>query len=125
MPEPPAWLPPLAKQEWSRVMPDLFMTGIYQASDESMLAAYCMAFYHWCEAEQDFAKMAAMDGVTHARMMRTTNGNAIQNPMVGIISTTRRDLERLASHFGLTPSARVGIAGGGKPDDPVAGKYGL
>lgn len=106
-------------------MPGLYMTGIYQETDQSMLAAYCMAFHHWCEAEQDFAKMSAMDGVTHARMMRTTNGNAIQNPMVGIISTTRRDLERLASHFGLTPSARVGMASAAGENDPTASKYGL
>lgn len=106
-------------------MPGLYMTGLFTDSDESMLAAYCMAFHHWCEAEQDFAKMSALDPVTHARMMRTTNGNAIQNPMVGIISTTRRDMERLAAHFGLTPSARVGISAGGSGSDPTATKYGL
>lgn len=106
-------------------MPVLHNTGIYRDPDESMFAAYCLAYYHWREAEEDFAKMAALDKTTHARMMRTTNGNAIQNPMVGIMSTARRDMERLAAHFGLTPSARVGLTPAGDPDDDRASKYGL
>lgn len=59
-------------------------------------------------------------------MIKTTNGNAIQNPLVGVASTARRDMQRLAAEFGLTPSSRTQIdSGKGRDDDPIARRYGL
>lgn len=52
-------------------------------------------------------------------------GRPFQVKLLANISTTRRDLERLASHFGLTPSARVSLAHSGGENDATADKYGL
>lgn len=126
IPAPPAYLKGWARKEWLRVVPDLYGTGTYAEIDETMLAAYCMAFARWIRAELDLERMAKLDPVTHGVMMKTSNGNAIQNPLVGAASTARRDMHRLADSFGLTPSSRTQIqTGKGDGDGGVAAKYGL
>jgi P27 family predicted phage terminase small subunit len=65
------------------------------------------------------------DGSTHAAVIRTKQGNLIQNPMVGVASTARREMQRLAAEFGLSPSARTQIEANPLLNDPIAQKYGL
>ena len=126
VPDPPAYLKGWARKEWRRVVPDLYGTGTYAEIDETMLAAYCMAFGRWIQAELDLERMASVDPQTHGAMIKTTNGNAIQNPLVGVASTARRDMQRLAAEFGLTPSSRTQLdSGRGQADDPIARRYGL
>lgn len=126
LPDPPDYLTGYALGEWERVMPDLFGTGVYAEIDQTMLAAYCMSFGRWIQAELDLDKMAKLDQVTHGLMMKTSNGNAIQNPLVGAAASARRDMHRLADSFGLTPSSRTQIqTGKGGEDSRVANKYGL
>lgn len=110
MPEPPYYLNTEARSEWERVVPDLYSSGVYTNVDQTMLAAYCMAFARWVRAEQDLERMSQLDPATHGAMIKTTNGNAIQNPLVGVASTARRDMQRLAAEFGLTPSSRTNIS---------------
>jgi len=126
IPAPPPYLKGYARREWQRVIPDLFGTGTYAEIDETMLAAYCMAFARWMRAELDLEKMAKLDPVTHGVMMKTTNGNAIQNPLVGAAATLRRDMHRLGDAFGLTPSSRTQIqTGKGGESDALSKKYGI
>jgi len=109
IPDPPGFLNAYAKAEWFRIIEDLYSTGVYASIDESMLAAYCSAYARWRAAEEDLEKMAEADPTTHAALIKTTNGNAIQNPLVGVASSARRDMARLAAEFGLTPSSRTMI----------------
>lgn len=126
MPEPPFYLNEEAAGEWRRVITDLYSTGVYTSVDQTMLAAYCMAFSRWVRAEQDLEKMAKLDPATHGTMMKTSNGNAIQNPLVGVASTARRDMQRLAAEFGLTPSSRTQLSVDPNANrDPTAKKWGL
>ena len=127
IPDAPPYVTGRALEEWNRVIEDLYATGVYANVDQTMLAAYCMAYDRWITAELDLEKMARADPATHGAMIKTTNGNAIQNPLVGTASAARRDMHRLAAEFGLTPSSRTQIdAGRGRGgEDPVARKYGL
>lgn len=43
-------------------------------------------------------------------MIKTTNGNAVQNPLVGTSNNTARDMVRFAGEFGLTPIVRARLA---------------
>lgn len=125
-PEPPFFLSGYALDEWNRVIEDLYSTGVYANLDQTMLGAYCMAYSRWVNAELDLKRMGDLDPMTHGVMMKTSNGNAIQNPLVGVASTARRDMQRLASEFGLTPSSRTLIDATKKGEhDPIAGKYRL
>ena len=61
--------------------------------------------------------MAERDLTTHALMIRTSNGNAVQNPLVGTANKAMADMMRYATEFGVTPSARSRIAAEGYGDD--------
>ncbi|WP_395066171.1 phage terminase small subunit P27 family [Paraburkholderia silvatlantica] len=109
---------------------ELFDLGLLTRVDRAALAAYCMAYERWVKAEQALAKMAERDLLTGGLMIKTTNGNAIQNPLVGTANKAMLVMVRIATEFGMTPAARASIAAGvpgdgdGKQGD-VRQKYGF
>ncbi|MEP6830078.1 MAG: phage terminase small subunit P27 family [Rhizomicrobium sp.] len=125
MPVCPDYLNTYARAEWARVADTLFSIGTLARLDQTMLAAYCIAYSRWRHAEEDLERMAQTDSSTHAAVIRTKHGNLIQNPMVGVANTARREMQRLAAEFGLSPSARTQIDANPYVDDPIAQKYGL
>lgn len=110
LPDAPEFLTKEARQEWDRVSLQLFRLGMLTAIDVASLAAYCQAYGRWVIAERHIADMAKRDPNTSGLMIRTTNGNAIQNPLVGTSNKAASDMVRYASEFGLTPSARARLA---------------
>jgi P27 family predicted phage terminase small subunit len=109
-PSPPSYLKNDALEEWERVAPGLHAAGILTAVDIASLAAYCIAYGRWRSAEDAIAKMAERDALTSGLMIKTTNGNAIQNPLVGTSNKAASDMVRFAAEFGMTPSARSRIS---------------
>lgn len=126
LPQPPAELSDDARNEWRRVATRLHALGLLTGVDRAALAAYCQAFGRWRQAERALAEMAKLDPVTGALMIRTKEGNAIQNPLVGVANKAMADMVRYAAEFGMTPSARsrihAGEPDGGDAQDP-ARKY--
>lgn len=70
--------------------------GILSEIDRAALAAYAMAYGRWVQAERAIAKMAEKDQLTGGLMIKTSNGNAIQNPLVG--TANKAAAEHDASH---------------------------
>jgi P27 family predicted phage terminase small subunit len=125
LPQPPTELSDDARTEWRRVAKRLQELGLLTGVDRAAFAAYCQAFGRWRQAERGLAAMAQNDPLTGALMIRTKEGNAIQNPLVGIANKAMADMVRYAAEFGMTPSARSRIVGGAneqQKDDPAA-KY--
>ena len=60
--------------------------------------------------------MAERDQLTGGLTIKTTNGNAIQNPLVGMANRAMADMVRYATEFGMTPSSRSRIAGNTDPN---------
>jgi P27 family predicted phage terminase small subunit len=117
---------PAALKEWHRLAEMMAAVGTLTDVDQTMFAIYCEAFGQLRQRMDDFKKMADADAVTHGVVMKTREGNFIQNPMVGAINVLRRDVQRLAAEFGLTPSSRTQIATGvNSEDDAILKKYGL
>jgi P27 family predicted phage terminase small subunit len=112
IPVPPAFLMPAAKAEWRRIAVGLYNMGLLSLVDEHPFAAYCQAFARWVNAEEAIARMAERDLLTKGLMIKTTGGNAIQNPLVGTANKAASDMVRYASEFGFTPAARARIAAG-------------
>jgi P27 family predicted phage terminase small subunit len=110
IPTPPAELCEDAKLEWERVAPLLHQLGTLSEIDRAALAAYCQAYGRWLKAERAVAIMGERDQLTSGLMIKTTNGNPIQNPLVGIANRAMVDMVRYAAEFGMTPSARSRIA---------------
>jgi P27 family predicted phage terminase small subunit len=121
LPEAPAELTPDAREEWARVSEELYVAGLLKRIDRVALASYCQAYGRWAQAERAIAKMAEKDTLTGGLMIKTSNGNAIQNPLVGIANKAMADMVRYAAEFGMTPSARSRITaeppGGDDGDD--------
>jgi P27 family predicted phage terminase small subunit len=112
----PAPLPELSRDariEWERVAGELHRIGVLSGIDRAALAAYCQAYGRWIVAERAIAKMAERDQLTEGLMIKTTNGNAVQNPLVGTANKAMADMVRYAAEFGMTPSARSRISGQG------------
>jgi P27 family predicted phage terminase small subunit len=126
IPSPPAELNEYARTEWKRVARHLRHSGLLSPIDRAALAAYCQSYGVWRQAEQALARMAAADPTTQGLLIRTSNGNAVQNPLLGIANKARSDMVRFAAEFGMTPSARSRVTAdkeqGAKQQDP-ARKY--
>lgn len=60
-------------------------------------------------------RVAERDLLTNGLMIRTVDGNAIQNPLVGTANKAASDMVRYASEFGFTPAARAHISAGASP----------
>jgi len=109
-PTPPAFLCDDAKVEWGRVCSALYAAGLMTELDRAALAAYCAAYGRWAQAERAINTMAGKDGINAALLIKTKEGNAIQNPLVGIANKARNDVVRFAAEFGMTPSARSRVS---------------
>ena len=123
LPPPPDALDDFAKHEWTRTAADLNKLGLLTTLDHAALAAYCQAYSTFVQARAAIKRMAALDPVTHGLMIKTSNGNAIQNPLVGTANKAANDMVRFAAEFGMTPSARSRIAAGAaarEDEDPAA-----
>ena len=114
-PTPPPFLCDDAKVEWGRVCSALYAAGLMTELDRAALAAYCAAYGRWAQSERAINTMAGKDGMNAALLIKTKEGNAIQNPLVGIANKARNDVVRFAAEFGMTPSARTRVTA--TPDD--------
>ena len=54
--------------------------------------------------------MGKRDLLTGGLMIKTSNGNAIHNPLVGTANKAASDMVRYAAEFGITSSAQVRLA---------------
>lgn len=120
MPSVPPHLSPDAVTEWDRVAKELFTAGLLSSLDRAVLAAYCQAYARWAQAERALTDMGRRDQLTAGLMIKTTGGNAIQNPLVGIANKAAADMVRYASEFGMTPSARTRIQAAPAPREADA-----
>jgi P27 family predicted phage terminase small subunit len=123
IPAPPPHLSDEAKVEWGRVCDQLYRLKLLSEIDRAPLAAYCQAYGRWVQAERALAKMAESDGVTKGLLVKTRNGNAIQNPLVGTANKAMADMMRYAAEFGMTPSARSRLSTDAQDKDDPARKY--
>ncbi|MDZ7823659.1 MAG: phage terminase small subunit P27 family [Ahrensia sp.] len=121
MPTCPDHLNDFAKEEWSRVCQEAFDTGILTKLDRAALGAYCQAYGRMVQAENILLEMAKTDPLYLGLMVQTTNGNWVQNPVVGTANKAMQDMVRYAVEFGFTPSARSRVqAGEVKKENPFA-----
>jgi P27 family predicted phage terminase small subunit len=95
-----------ALAEWHRITAELELLGLLSQMDRSALAAYCQCYGRWAEAER---------GIKGSGLItETTNGNVIQNPLVGIANTAMQLMKSFLVEFGMTPSARAKVKTGGE-----------
>jgi P27 family predicted phage terminase small subunit len=82
--------------------------------DKAVLVAYCSAYAHWWNAEN---QLKGMDDV-----ITTAHGNQIQNPYLSISNRSMELMVKFAAELGMTPSSRARLVAD-KPteEDKMAG----
>ena len=101
IPKPPAHPSKSAKKEWKRMSKVLYASGLLTQLDFSQFAIYCQAWGRLVDAEKKI-------GETNM-VVKTSNGNPINNPFMNIANTAMRDCRKFLSEFGMTPSSRTRI----------------
>jgi len=114
IPEPPAFLDEIAVEEWHRVAPDLYDRGLLTKMFVAMLAGYCQSFSMFAHATEGINK--------HGTMIKTTNGNHIQSPIVGILNQSKEHVRKFAVEFGLSPASLNKVSA--KKPEEVKNKFG-
>jgi P27 family predicted phage terminase small subunit len=126
VPEAPEYLTSYAADEWYRVAPELHRLGLLTLVDTHPLAAYCESYAMWRTAIEKLKEMAARDPITAGLLVKSQNGNAMQNPIILTMRQAAKDMVRYAGEFGLTPVARARIASAGyEPPRPPSKFDGL
>jgi P27 family predicted phage terminase small subunit len=115
-PPAPEELTGYARQEWDRIIVELYRLKLVTTVDIHPLAAYCESYKRWKTAIRTLDEMAERDPVLRGQMVKTQSGGAAPNPIVQIADKAARDMVRFAGEFGLTPAARSRISV--EPDDP-------
>jgi P27 family predicted phage terminase small subunit len=103
--EPPDWLDEGARQEWTRLAPELHRLHLLTVLDVAPFAAYCVSLARWQQTERALAT-AGGAGVTVQRLTR-------------LAGRERRDAARFGAAFGLGPPNRQRLAG----STPSGGKF--
>ncbi len=98
LPDAPAFLKGPALERWTAIAPTLAQMGILTAIDTDALAAYCQVWSRWKEAEMKVQELG--------QLVKTTNGNLIQSPYVGIANRALSHVRAYEAEFGMTPSSR-------------------
>jgi P27 family predicted phage terminase small subunit len=94
----PSWLDATAKQEWKRVAPELARLGLLTKLDSTALAAYCVSFSTWKQAQANMA--------TNGLLITTARGTQQKNPAVSIAADSLKLMKGYLALFGLSPSDR-------------------
>lgn len=120
-PTPPPFLNDDAKVEWGRMSGLLYDAGVMTEADRAVFAAYCQAYGVWAQAEREIAKLQETS-VLNGLILKTKDGNYIQQPMLGIANKARADMVKYAVEFGMTASSRSRIEtnGSSKKTNPFA-----
>jgi P27 family predicted phage terminase small subunit len=116
IPEMPAHLDAVAREEWERVTPQLLALGLISSIDRNALAAYCQTCSQWVDAEQNIQKFGSV--------IKTPKGYPIQSPYIAIANRAKDQLRQFAIEFGMTPAARSRLSVEQK-ENPDAELYAL
>lgn len=79
--------------------------------DLSALAAYCVVYGRWMEAERQIMRKGLLIPA------KPGSKNKIQNPMLAVANKAFQQMSQLLGEFGLTPSSRTRIIASPASDD--------
>lgn len=98
----PEFLDESARAEWHRCVAILQEMGILTTADRAALAAYCVAYGRWVDAEEQVRKFGPI-------VKSPDKGFPMQSPYLSIANHALETMRRLMVEFGMTPSSRSRI----------------
>lgn len=108
-PPAPRWLPPHARTEWARVVPQLVADRKIAAHELGTVEDYCLCVARKREAEA----ILQAEGLT----MVSASGDLKRRPETTILKEAIEAARRLAAELGLTPASRTKNKGGAPGND--------
>ena len=117
----PEWVGEHAQKHWEAIAPWLKESGLLTVLDTVALGLMCDAMAEYLEAGEVVEAAANTEGVKF--VATTDKGNVIQHPAVGVRNKAWERVVKLLREFGMTPSARAGMAianaSADKEEDPL------
>jgi P27 family predicted phage terminase small subunit len=104
IPDPPDHLDEAAQKEWIRITELLSQLGLIAQLDMAGIAAYCVAFSRWADAERKVAKHGII-------VMSPDKKFPMKSPYLCVAESAMEAMRKLLSEFGLTPSSRTRLSG--------------
>lgn len=101
-PSVPEYLDDAARAEWNRICKVLEQMGLLSTADRTALAAYCVCYSRWVEAERNVKKSGTI-------VKSPDKGFPMKSPFLSIAESAMQQMIRLSVEFGLTPSSRSRI----------------
>lgn len=101
LPRCPDNLQGVAADKWHKLARELYDAGLLTAIDKDALATYCVVYARWVEAEEQISRTGTV--------LKTKDGNIIQNPYLSIANRCIDQLSKLEAEFGMTPSSRTRV----------------
>lgn len=88
-----------AIREWNYITPRLFELGLLTTIDKAAIAAYCMAYARWAQAEEK--------AVGQHMVVKSTKGTAMTNPLIRASRDAMDQVLAIVREFGMTPVSRT------------------
>jgi P27 family predicted phage terminase small subunit len=110
-PEAPAHLTPAAREEWTKIVPELAACGLLTRIDHVALAEYCATWGRVLEAEAELTKGLRI----MKKSKKTGESYPVLNPYFSLLVTLLGQLKGFLGEFGMTPASRSRI----QVDKPV------
>jgi P27 family predicted phage terminase small subunit len=105
----PAHLDSSARTEWRRISKELLDLGLLTNIDRSALAAYCVIYGRWVEAENMVRK--------HGMVVKTPNGGLTTSPFLWTANKCLEQMLKYMTEFGLTPVSRSRVSAVAPPKE--------
>ncbi len=120
--EPPDWVTGKSLEKWNDVVPKLLGMGVMTPADIDTLARYCTMYEQYLkyldEVRQGNDVLVIRDEAGKVKYMQST-------PAATMLTKLAVSMLRIEQEFGLTPSARTGIATTqSKPQDDLEAFFG-
>lgn len=110
----PDWLSAQGRREWMRLTPILAQHGLLTRLDGNTLGTYCEAVAQYLSAKKycDAIVQAGdeNDDFGSRLLIKTRNGNVIQNPAFSIMNRALEQMNKIGQKFGMSPSDRAGLS---------------
>lgn len=99
LPDAPAHLPELAREQWDHVCAGLRRMEIAGPVDVAALEAFCLAYQDMRDAHADIA--------ARGLWVTGSQGQQVANPMLNAAAKARGQIATIGAQLGLTPAARL------------------
>lgn len=90
-----------ARREWRRISDSLDEMGLLSTADRAALAAYCISWSRWVDAEEKLRQFGVI--------VKSPNDYPMPSPYLTIARDAMAQMVRLLTEFGLTPAARTKV----------------